>query len=237
MMETIQQLEMRANELRQQGKLTECRQTLEQAIQLARARQPQDLTELARLINNLGFAAKEMSDHKHAEQYFQLSLSLERRIGNPDNPEMAVTLQHVGRYAHLRQDYDTSWKCWTEALEIWKRLVLGKQQYGYTVYLASALHALGEFFADTGQFDFARQNFEQALTARESILPPDHPDIIENLGNLGKLCTYTKDYSAACTYLKRAVPLYLKELGPEHRETQQLQNLLRQAETYLSKVN
>jgi tetratricopeptide (TPR) repeat protein len=210
---------------------------LEQAIRLAKAQQPQDLAMLARLFNNLGFVTKMMTDHKNAEQYFQLSLSLERRIGDSDNPEMAITLQHVGRYAHLRQDFDTSWKCWTEALEIWKRLVFGKKQYGYSIYLASALHALGEFFADTGKFDYARQNFEQALTVRESILPPDHPDIVENLGNLGKLCAYLKDYLAARTYLRRAVPLYLKELGPEHRETQQLQNLLRQAETHLSKAN
>jgi tetratricopeptide (TPR) repeat protein len=236
-METVQQLEARAGELRQQGQLAECRQTLEQAIRLAKTRQPQDLAELARLINNLGFVAREMADHKNAEQFFQLALSLERRLGDPDNPEMAITLQHVGRYAHWRQDFDTSWKCWSEALEIWKRLVFGKKQFGYSVYLASALHALGEFFADTGKFDDARQNFEQALSVRESILPPGHPDIIENLGNLGKLCAYLKDFPAARTYLRRAVPLYLKELGPNHDETQQLQNLLGQVDAYLAKVN
>jgi tetratricopeptide (TPR) repeat protein len=236
-MEPVQQLEIRASELRQQGKLAEARQTLEQAIHLAKARQPQDLTELARLLNNLGFIAREMADHKNAEQYFQLALALECRLGDPDNSEMAITLQHVGRYAHWRQDFDTSLKCWVEALEIWKRLVFGKKQFGYSIYLTSALHAMGELFADTGKFDYARQNFEQALELREMILPPDHPDIIENLGNLGKLCAYLKDYPLARTYLRRAVPLYLQTLGPEHRETQQLQNLLRQAEAYLSRVN
>lgn len=236
-METIQQLEARAGQLRQQGQLAECRQVLEQAIRLSKTRQPQNLAELARLLNNLGFVAREMSDHENAEQYFQLSLSLERRLGDPDNPELAITLQHVGRYAHWRRDYDTSWKCWSEALEIWKRIVFGKKQYGYSVYLASTLHALGEFFADTDRFDYARQNFEQALSVRERILPPDHPDIIENLGSLGKLCAFLKDYPAAQKYLRRAVPLYLKELGPAHRETQQLQSLLKQAEAQLAKAN
>jgi tetratricopeptide (TPR) repeat protein len=171
-----------------------------------------------------------MGEFPAAETYFRQSLAIDRALGDPDNPEMAITLQHIGRMAHVRQDYQTSWTCWTEALAIWKRLVLEKKEAGYIHYLASCLHALGEHFADNWNYPSARQNFEQSLNLRLSILPADHPDIAENLANLGRLCAAMEDYTPARMYLKRALPLYSAEFGPDNAVVRELDDLIAEIE-------
>lgn len=233
-MKSIEKLESEAQQYMSKGDFQNCINSLNQALELAQSSKPSDLALVARLLNNLGFSYRQLMDLLKAEEYFKQSLRLERQIGDPDNPEMAITLQHLGRIAHSRQDYDTSLKLWTEAFEIWKRLVLEKNQSGYIVYLASCLHALGEQSADTGNFGSARRDFEQALDLREKILPPNHPDIAENLANLGKLCAFTNDPSSARSYLKRAIPLYISELGENHVEVRNLVGTLAKVEKQLA---
>lgn len=236
-MNPVEQLESEARQYMSKGDFQNGIHALNQALGMAQIPKPLDLVLIARLLNNLGFAYRELRDLQTAEKYFQQSLQVERQIGDPDNPEMAITLQHLGRMAHYRRDYETSWKLWTEALEIWKRLVLGKNQGGYIHYFASCLHALGEHLADTGNYPYARRNFEQALELREQVLPPNHPDIAENLANLGRLCAIINDPSSARNYLKRAIPLYISELGQNHAEVQNLIELLSNVEKRLASLS
>jgi tetratricopeptide (TPR) repeat protein len=233
-MKSIEQLESEARQFMTQNDFQNCINVLNEALKITQSSKPLDLITVARLLNNLGFAYSQLRNLQTAEKYFRQSLEVERQIGDPYNPEMAITLQHLGRMAHLRRDYETSWKLWTEALEIWKRLVLGKNQGGYIHYLASCLHALGEHMADTGNYSLARTNFEQALDLREKVLPTNHPDIAENLANLGKLCAFTKDPSSARNYLKRAIPLYISELGENHLEVRNLIGTLAKVEKQLA---
>jgi Flp pilus assembly protein TadD len=88
------------------------------------------------------------------------------------------------------------------------------------------LYACGEYFAKTGEYAIARKNFEQALTLRQNMLPPDHPDIAENLGGLGAMCMNLHDFASASVYLKRAIPLYQSELGPNDRQVMDLRRML-----------
>lgn len=225
----LQQLEGQATAAIGRKDYAAARRDFEQAVRLAEA----DPNVLGRLLNNAGYACRELGDLGSAEGYFRRAVEAHRRTGDPDNPELAVSLQHLGRMAHFRQEYDRSWECWTEALGIWKRLILQEGRHEYLHYLASALHACGEHLADTGQHQAARQNFEQALQLREPILPPDHSEIAENVLHLGKLCAYLEDWAAARPHLQRAVRLYIAKLGPDDEGVRELRATLENVEGHL----
>jgi eukaryotic-like serine/threonine-protein kinase len=187
-MDDVQQLENRATAAIGRKDFAAARQDFEAAVRLTETNPSADPNVVGRLLNNAGYACRQLGDLDPAEDHFRRAVEAHRRTGDPDNPELAVSLHHLGRMAHYRRAYDQSWACWTEALEIWKRLILGKGKREYLHYLASTLHACGEHLADTGKHQAARQNFEQALGLRESILSPDHSDIAENVYHLGLLC-------------------------------------------------
>ncbi len=106
-MKSIEQLESEAQRSMAKGGFQNCISSLNQALEIAQSSKPSDLVLVARLLNNLGFSYRQLMDLQKAEEYFKQSLKLERQIGDPDNPEMAITLQHLGRLAHFRQEYDT----------------------------------------------------------------------------------------------------------------------------------
>lgn len=229
----LDQLEEKANQCRERNDLAGTRQALDQALAAALVAPGPDLGRLGRILNNLGFTHREMHDYPAAEQYFRRAVDAYRQMGVRDNPELANTLQHLGRMAQYRQDYDTVWACWAEALEIWKRFITTKERAGYIPYMASCLCALGEYFADTQNYAAARQNFEQALKLREASLPAGHADIAENLYFLAMLCATTGDLTAAQGYLKRAIPLYAQELGRNHELVRELYGRLQDVEQKL----
>jgi tetratricopeptide (TPR) repeat protein len=106
----------------------------------------QNESEASAAFNNAGFACRLLDQYDAAKRYFEYSLQIDRKIGNKDSPEIAITLQHLGRISFLKEDLQSCWKYWTEALEIWK--IVCRVEPGYIHYLvkfppksgSSALH-------------------------------------------------------------------------------------------------
>jgi tetratricopeptide (TPR) repeat protein len=230
-MTDLVKLEEHANHLVSREDYPAARLAFEEALRVAESSLTAEPRVIGRLLNNAGFSCRGAGDLRAAEDYFRRALQVYEEMENPEDPEIAVTLQHLGRKAHLRRDYESSWQYWTEALEIWKRFIFADEaNAGYIPYLASCLHACGEHLADTGDHQAARRNFEQALHLRRLNLPADHPDITESLMHLGKLCAFLGDYPAALPYLQEAVPLLTKALGPDHKVVQDVKRTLATAE-------
>jgi hypothetical protein len=65
----------------------------------------------------------------------------------------------------------------------------------------------------------ARPFLERALTIREQLFGPDHPDIATSFNNLGALLRAQGDLVAARPLFERALAIREKALGPEHPDT------------------
>ena len=97
-------------------------------------------------------------------------------------------------------------------------------------YVATCLYSLGEIMADTGEYNGARRNFEQALELREIIFGPQHENVAEILSDLGFLCNAMGDTTAALDYLKRALPVLEVALPTNHPEIVRVKELIAQLE-------
>jgi tetratricopeptide (TPR) repeat protein len=86
--------------------------------------------------------------------------------------------------------------------------------------LSHALVGLGDLYRDHEQFDLrkAQPPLERALAIREANLGPDHPDTARVLSDLSLLNFYERNFSAALSFGRRALPGQEKAFGAESLE-------------------
>lgn len=84
---------------------------------------------------------------------------------------------------------------------------------------ADLCNELGSHLLQVGDYAEARSYYEQALTIREQVFGPDHPDTTTSLNNLGYLLYVIGDYATAQPYLRRALDISKQVLGPAHPDT------------------
>lgn len=92
---------------------------------------------------------------------------------------------------------------------------------GVELALASLLDAAGKFQLHVlAVNDRTRALLERALSIRENLLGPDHPDTATSLNTMGALHLRAGgDPAGARAYFERALSIREKALGPEHRDT------------------
>jgi tetratricopeptide (TPR) repeat protein len=70
-----------------------------------------------------------------------------------------------------------------------------------------------------GAFEQARRLFERALTIREKVLGPEHPDTATSLNNLALVLQHQGDRTGVRPLYERALTIWEKACGPEHPDT------------------
>jgi tetratricopeptide (TPR) repeat protein len=78
-------------------------------------------------------------------------------------------------------------------------------------------------YQDQGKYAEAESLYQQALTIREQVLRPNHPDTAISLNNLATLYSEQGKYTKAEPLLKRALTIYEQLLGTGHPTTQTIQ--------------
>ena len=78
---------------------------------------------------------------------------------------------------------------------------------------------MGGLLKTLGDLEGARPYFEQALAIRRKKLGEEHPDIAQNLNNMGFLLQAMGDLEGARPYYEQALAILCKKLGEEHPET------------------
>jgi tetratricopeptide (TPR) repeat protein len=91
---------------------------------------------------------------------------------------------------------------------------------------ANLLERAGNYFHGRGDYLAARPLFESALTIREKLLGPEHPDTATALNDLGHLLQAQGDFAGTRPLHERALAIREKLLGPEHPDTSQSLNNL-----------
>jgi tetratricopeptide (TPR) repeat protein len=64
---------------------------------------------------------------------------------------------------------------------------------------------------------------QQALTIRQHVLGPEHPNVAQSLNNLAALYPAQGKYEQAEPLLKRALAIYKKTFGPHYPDTKSIQ--------------
>jgi tetratricopeptide (TPR) repeat protein/transcriptional regulator with XRE-family HTH domain len=81
------------------------------------------------------------------------------------------------------------------------------------------LDRVGGYLDGRAEFARARPLLERALSIREAVLGPDHPDTAETLDDLAGLLTHIGDLDGARPRYDRALDIRERTVGPDHPET------------------
>ncbi len=78
--------------------------------------------------------------------------------------------------------------------------------------------ALSRTFEEEGDYERAAQIMQSAVRLKEREYGFDHPELAENLFDLGLLCWAIEKQSEAEKLLNRSLEIYKRTLGPGHPE-------------------
>jgi tetratricopeptide (TPR) repeat protein len=84
--------------------------------------------------------------------------------------------------------------------------------------LGASLTGLGLAYSAQRRFAEAEPILQRAVTVKENVLGPDHPDFARALLDLGTLYRLKNEHAKAEPPIRRAVAILEKALGPEHPE-------------------
>jgi tetratricopeptide (TPR) repeat protein len=84
---------------------------------------------------------------------------------------------------------------------------------------AELLHNMSSYDNGQGRYNLAYERGSDALSTRERVLGPKHPDTLTSMDNLAVVLRGQGKYEAAEEMHRRALELWEKVLGPEHPDT------------------
>lgn len=201
--------------------------------QLARARALELAGRYKEQIPIAEQAAADMGHVKYRPLEAEVYLSLARarqKGGAPQEAEKlamnAVYASEAGRHDRLALDAWLALSQWLSALE-GTELERARTSAAHAGALIERMHgdeslqaeldfAWGNIENESGNYEKAREHFKSALTIRERILGPDHPQVANTLQDLAMVARYQGHQEEALTYSKRALTILEKNLGPHH---------------------
>lgn len=162
-----------------------------------------DLGDTAReavALRRLGDVAAIRGDYSQAGHYYQIALARFRQSGPAGDRQGEVrTLNNLGIVYWGMGDYGAAYKCFSQALAIWRDL---NDPQGQGVTLGN----LGQIAGELGHYEQARDYYLQALALLQAV-GDRHGQAIDLL-NLGAAYGYLEDYTTAMTYYAQARDLF-----------------------------
>ncbi len=93
---------------------------------------------------------------------------------------------------------------------------------------ARLLNQTGIYLIETARYKTARANLQRALTIKEAVYGPDHPQVAITLTNLGNVQQALGDNETARATLQRALTIFEAVYGPDHPHTRIVRNYLQE---------
>ena len=84
---------------------------------------------------------------------------------------------------------------------------------------AELLHNVSRYYQEQGQYGLAHERVRDALSTRESILGPEHPDSLNSMNNLALVLDSQGKYDVAEEMYRQTLELHKKVLGSDHPDT------------------
>jgi predicted ATPase/class 3 adenylate cyclase len=170
--------------LRKQGRFTEARMWLDQAMAAFTALN--DQAGMADALNYLGSVAMHTGEYDLARTRYEASLVIQRALGN--QVMLGKTLSNLGIVAFHQGDGAQAEARFRESLEV-------RRAAGNPLWIANSLGNLGMLAIETGDYAQARRYIEESLGLERAT--GDRQAIAISLNNLGKVASAEGDYGAA----------------------------------------
>jgi serine/threonine-protein kinase len=175
-----------------------------------RLRGPGDTLVAARL-GELGLVLTEQGRYREAQAVLEEALAMQRRRLGPTHRAVDATLRALAQNRHLQGHEQSADSLYGQAVAI-------ARAGGDSLALANDLSAWAELRFRNNAFAEAESLYQDALTIRQRLLDPDHPDVALAQQNLATLWSARGDYAAA-ERLLREVVAKRRRLHPDGRHT------------------
>ena len=165
------------------------------------------LSNLAELLNNLGFIAQQHGNIKSAIEYYHKSLKIDEKLKN--NLGVAYSLSNIGLIYNYQNDFATALEYYKNSLTVYEKIrkdnsLNEDNNIGY----ATCLNNIGYLFDNQGQINQAESYFNKSLIIRKEI--NDDRGIAESLNNLGTLYLKRKLIDKAISFFENSLVIQSK---------------------------
>lgn len=185
--EYVSLLSMKADILREEGRLEEAEEFARRALALQEQEGSEETPELAISLNGLGSILHDQRKYKFAVKNYMRALSVNLKTVGPTHPETAATYNNLGNVYQDSGDDDAAEKYYLKCLEIQKEL-FDKQTPGPE--LAASYNNIATILVRQERFQEAERLLVQAVdVVRVAGLPTGSPDRTvyeENLAEVRK---------------------------------------------------
>ncbi|MCB9136498.1 MAG: helix-turn-helix transcriptional regulator [Anaerolineales bacterium] len=175
--------------------------------------------ETVLLCQTLGWHLFWCSDYQEATGYLEKALAIQHLNLLPNEPDIAITLDHLGRAWQSLSQYEKARSFLEEAL------ILRQKAFGINHILVAESHnSLGLIYQVLNDNIMARKNFEDAIIIRKHLLGSSHPDTGFSYFCLALQCMNDGDYSEALDWANQALDISLAVYGEYQPDTVRIIN-------------
>ncbi len=213
------------------GRFLDSRADFDRANGIYRDLLGEDHVKVAQTTGNLGLIARYLGEYETSERrYFEALEILERLYGERAlHLDVGKAHHNLGALFTVTGDHERARAHFDKALEIYLATVgpMDREVAMTRIWIAGLC-------SDSGDFDCAGEQLQEALEIQEFALPPGHPALANTLNSLGVQYTLEGRYAEAEDVLRRALELLrMAGVGEDHPDTSKLKSNL--AHLYLSK--
>ena len=172
------------------------------------------LEAAGRLFNAIGFYRRMRADFAGAKAAFERALAIDEKAFGPDHPEVATTVNNLGRVLQDESDLPGAKAAFERALAIFEKC-FGPDHPN----VATCVNNLGRVLRQEGDLVGAKAAYSRALAIDEKAFGPDHPEVATDVNNLGRVLQDQGDLAGARQAFKRALAIFEKCFGLDHPST------------------
>lgn len=177
-----------------------------------------DLTSAA-LAQALGWHLWLCGDYQAAALFLEAALALRRRLLGESHPDVATTLDSLGRTWQTLNEREKAGACLEAALAI-RQQALGTHH----PLTAESHNSLGLVYQVLGKFPAARQQFETAVALRRQELGASHPDTGFSIFCLALHLDLEGHFEQAKEAAETALRIARQSYGPHHPDIARILN-------------
>ena len=186
---------------------------IQRLLQQLRLADPENITLLLSLNDQLSTLHYNLSQFDEALLYLEQSLKIQQQIG--DRNGEGATLNNISQIYDVRGDYETALQYLEQSLKI-------QQQIGNQRGESATLNNIGQIYDARGDYETALQYLEQSLKIQQQIGNRSGEGI--TLNNISQIYNARGDYETALQYLEQSLKIQ-QQIGDRSGESATLNNL------------
>jgi eukaryotic-like serine/threonine-protein kinase len=207
----------------QLGQMDRADSLLQSALERRRSLFGQDSAEVGESLVALGELRSDQARYDEAEPLIRQGLDISKRHLPPTHPGVGKATYSLGRVLVNRGSYDQAIKVLDEAVRI------QSAPGGIPADLAVSLGELANAHFYTGHLDICESLNQRALAMDRQLYGESHPNVAEDLINLGAVESERGHQPETERYYRQALDIIQSFFGKDHPETADVMTLVARA--------